>query len=193
MKMHKMTRTHWLLIRFRPALRFIKTRILHIDDSPERIARGIAAGLFTAWLPLFGLHIILAFIFAAILRANKAMALLFVWVSNPLTAVVIYYPCYRLGRWVMVLFRHQPAMNPEQIKDIFTETLSMGRVFADFFTLALWKQVWTVFLQIGVELFIGGLLLGFVVAKTGYWLSVTIIKRLRARRQRKLAMKGKTR
>lgn len=186
-----MTRTHRLLIRFRPVLRFIKTRILHIDDSPERIARGIAVGLFAGWLPLMGLHIVLGLLFAAVMRANKAMAVLFVWVSNPLTAVFIYYPCYWVGRFILVFFGYKPAMNPEQIEDIFIETFSMRHIFTGFFTLNLWKQVWAAFLQIGLELFIGSILIGLIAAKIGYWLSVTLIKRLRARRQRKLAMKGR--
>lgn len=102
-----------LLIRFRPALRFIKRRILHTNDSPQRIARGIAVGLFTAWLPLLGIHIILALIFAAVLRANKAMAILFVWVSNPLTAPFIYYPCYRMGRFILSFFRLESEIPPK--------------------------------------------------------------------------------
>jgi uncharacterized protein (DUF2062 family) len=63
-----------LLIRLRPVLRFINTRILHIDDSPEYIARGIAIGLFTAWLPLLGLQIIIAVLMATVLKAKKNTA-----------------------------------------------------------------------------------------------------------------------
>ena len=37
MKPIKMTRTYRLLIRLRPVLRFVKTRILHTDDAPERV------------------------------------------------------------------------------------------------------------------------------------------------------------
>ena len=174
-----------LLIRFRPVLRFIKTRILHTDDSPECIARGIAVGLFTAWLPFFGLHIILALIFAAILRTNKAMAVLFVWVSNPLTALFIYYPSYRVGQFILGFFRDTPAVDPKQMETLFEETLSVQRIFLEFFTIDLWKQIAEVFMKIGLEMSIGGILLGFIVAKIGYWLSVIVIRRFRARRQRR--------
>jgi uncharacterized protein len=186
MKPLMMTRTHRLLIRFRPALRFIKTRILHIDDSPERIARGIAVGLFVAWLPLLGLHIVLAFLFAAILRANKAMAVLFIWVCNPLTAVFIYYPCYWVGRFILGIFQKTSTMEPEQVGNLFFDVFSVKRIFLEFFTVDLWKQIWDAFVHVGLELFIGSILIGFIVAKIGYWLSVTIIRRFRTRRLRKL-------
>ena len=174
-----------LLIRFRPVLRFIKTHILHTDDSPERIARGIAVGLFTAWLPLFGLHIFLALIFAATIRANKAMALLFVWVSNPLTAFFIYYPSYRVGRFILGVFHIKPAVRPQKMGSLLTDILSLDRFFLEFFTADLWKDIWDVFIKAGLEMSIGGILLGFIVAKVSYWLSVTAIKRVRARRRRR--------
>ena len=177
-----------LLIRFRPVLRFLKTRVLHVDDSPECIARGIAVGFFTAWLPFFGLHLLLALIFAAILRANKAMALLFVWVSNPLTALFIYYPCYRVGRFILSFFRERPTVKPEQMESMFAQVLSAKQIFPEFFTAALWKQLWEVFAHAGLELLIGGILLGLIVAKISYWLSLTLIKRVRNKRRRRRAM-----
>ncbi len=38
----------------RRVINFLKFRILHIDDSPHRIALGVALGLFTAYLPPLG-------------------------------------------------------------------------------------------------------------------------------------------
>jgi len=79
-----------LLIRLRPILRFIRYRILHADDSPERISRGLAIGVFVAYLPLMGIQMALSWAVAALFKANKAMALLGAWVSNPATAVFVY-------------------------------------------------------------------------------------------------------
>jgi len=174
-----------LLIRYRPVLRFVKTRILHTDDSPERIARGIAVGLFTAWLPFFGLHVILALFFAAIIRANKAMALLFIWVSNPLTVLFIYYPSYRVGQFILGFFRNTPTVAPKQMETLFEETLSAQRIILEFFTIDLWKQIAEVLMKIGLEMSVGGILLGFIVAKIGYWMSIFIIRRFHNKRQQR--------
>jgi hypothetical protein len=35
-------------------VRFVKLRILYANDSPHRIALGVAIGLFVAWTPLPG-------------------------------------------------------------------------------------------------------------------------------------------
>ena len=170
-----------LLIRFRPVLRFIKTRILHIDDSPDRIARGIAIGLFTAYLPLFGLHIILALLLAAILRANKVMAILFVWVSNPFTAAFIYYPCYKVGRLFMGFFKYEQEISPDQVTEMLN-IFSVHVVITQLFTAEFWRQVATVFTVIGLETLVGGILIGLVVAKIGYWTALNIINRYRKRK-----------
>lgn len=171
-----------LLIRLRPVLRFVKHKILHTDDSPQRIAGGIAIGLFCAWLPLLGLHMLLAAIIATLLRANKAMALLWVWVSNPLTAVIIYYPAYRLGRLVLGFFQPEQVVDPEHIEEIFTETLTLSHLIVNFFEPTLWKQVWNICLTVGQEMLIGGIILGAIAAKTGYWLSLKAITLYRDKR-----------
>ena len=54
---------------------FIKFRILHVDDSPHRIALGTALGILVAYMPPFGFHMVLAALLAVILRANKFVAL----------------------------------------------------------------------------------------------------------------------
>ena len=56
-------------------------KILHIDDSPHKISLGLAIGLFIAWTPLLGLHILLVIALTMLLRANKFAALVSVWVS----------------------------------------------------------------------------------------------------------------
>ncbi len=170
-----------LLIRYRPVLRFVKTRILHIDDSAERIARGIAVGLFTAFLPVFGLHIPLALLLAAILRANKVMALLFIWVSNPFTAVFIYWPCYKVGSFVLGLFKSGHHVDPEQLSAML-DVFSIHVITTQLFTVEFWQQVWVVCSVAGTETLVGGILLGLLIAKAGYWGACITIKRYRNRK-----------
>ena len=87
------------------AKQFIKFRIIHVDDSPHRIALGVAMGFFTAFLPFLGLHTISALFLAFVTRANKAVALLCSWICNPFTVVPIFIPSYLLGRKVVSFFR----------------------------------------------------------------------------------------
>ena len=82
---------------YRRISRFIVRRILHTDDTPSRIARGAAIGIFVAWLPLIGLQMLLTLGLSFILRANKLVGLPVVWISNIFTLGPIYYPSYLLG------------------------------------------------------------------------------------------------
>ncbi len=52
-------------------------RLLALDDTPERIARAFAVGVFLAFSPLIGLHLLLGpFLFAFLLSAFSYVAAL---------------------------------------------------------------------------------------------------------------------
>ena len=174
-----------LLIRLRPALRFVKYRILHADDSPERIAKGLAVGVFISYLPLMGVQMAVAWVAATIVKANKAMALLGAWLSNPATAIIIYYPSYRLGRWLLGFSPHKPEIDPEELEDLFEETLSFYRLITEFHTTAFWKEVSSALMNIGLEILVGGIIIGFAAAKLTHWLAFHAVIYYRQRNQRK--------
>jgi len=174
-----------ILIRCRPILRFVKFRVLHVNDSPQRMARGIAAGFFVAYLPPFGLHIPLAFLMAQLIRANKALAVIAVWLSNPLTFAILYYPSYRLGRVVSSFFRPKPQVELDQIEAMISQTFSLSHMLSNFFTADYWKQAAEVFAKVGLETLIGGIILGVLVALVGYWISYYFIIGYRTRQQQR--------
>ncbi len=80
-------------------------RLLRLQDSPERIARGMALGLFIGMTPTFGFQMALAFFAAMLLTENKLAALIGVWVTNPITAPFIYGLEYETGRILLGLPR----------------------------------------------------------------------------------------
>ena len=63
--------------------------ILMLEDTPHSIALGTAIGLFIAWTPTVGIHMILVVSLALFLRANKVAGLIAVYISNPLTLAPI--------------------------------------------------------------------------------------------------------
>lgn len=81
--------------------KFLKYRVLHIDDTPHRIALGLAIGIFVTWTPTLGFQMALTVMLAALCRANKLVGIPFVWISNPLTAVPLYGLNYLIGAWVL--------------------------------------------------------------------------------------------
>ncbi|MHC5214907.1 MAG: DUF2062 domain-containing protein, partial [Planctomycetota bacterium] len=134
----------------------MRFRILHVDDSPRRMARGIATGFFVAYIPILGLHMLLALLLAWLLRANKAIAVAAVWICNPLTFVLIYYPCYRVGHFLLPFFHNKPEVELNQIQTMINQIFSLNYALVNLFTGDYWKQVWDVFMAIGLETLLGG-------------------------------------
>jgi hypothetical protein len=118
------------------------------------MARGIATGFFVAYIPILGLHMLLALIFAQLIRANKALAVMAVWICNPLTFFLIYYPSYRLGHFLLPFFHDQPEVEMDQIQTLINQTFSLSYALGNCFTIDYWKQVGAVFKTIGLETFI---------------------------------------
>ena len=76
---------------------FIVHKVLRLDDTPHRIALGVAIGFFVTWTPTIGIQMILVVALATLLKANKRVGVPFVWISNPLTMVPLYGANYFVG------------------------------------------------------------------------------------------------
>ena len=70
--------------------------VLHLSDSPHRIAIGSAAGLFVMPLPIPG-QVILGPVLARLVRGNLVASIPWTWVNNPFTVLFFIYGQYRLG------------------------------------------------------------------------------------------------
>ncbi|MEI7905523.1 MAG: DUF2062 domain-containing protein, partial [Candidatus Firestonebacteria bacterium] len=65
-------------------LQFLYLKVIRLNDTPHKIALGVAIGVFIAVFPTFGLGFIFSVFFAWLLSANKAAALIGTLVGNPL-------------------------------------------------------------------------------------------------------------
>ena len=65
--------------------------------NPKEIALGFALGLFVGMTPVMGFHTVIAVFFATMFKWNKISAALAVWITNPVTAPVIYGLTFLLG------------------------------------------------------------------------------------------------
>ncbi len=149
-------RKQWLRVR-----RIIVHNVLHADDTPHAIALGVAIAVFIAILPVIGLQTIISLALAAVFRANKAVCIPIVWISNPLTAIPIYYPCLLVGRFV------RPSQSAVSDQEIFN-LLTFSGVQAGMFQLQFWKNWLSTLAALGVELWVGSCIVAAVLAIVCY-------------------------
>ena len=72
--------------------------LLHINR--QSVSLGVFIGVFCAFLPL-PVQTILAALIALWWRANLAISIILVWISNPITIPPIFYLNYRVGSWLL--------------------------------------------------------------------------------------------
>lgn len=160
--------------------RFVKIRIIHVDDSAQRIALGVGVGLFVAYMPPLGFHIFLALGLAWVLRANKFTAVASVWFCNPLTFLMIYYPSYVVGNSLAGWFgAGETGGTEEGVKELFMASLSVTNFMTGFYRAEFWRELAAMFGRVGLEMTLGGVVLGSIVGTMGYVLTYWFVSKHR--------------
>ena len=72
-------------------------QLLHLNDTPHRIAVAFALGVYIAFFPLIGFHTILVFLIAWLFRLNTIALLLGSLLVNPWTFGPLFGSCLWLG------------------------------------------------------------------------------------------------
>jgi len=78
-------------------LRYQYVRVVRLNDSPEKIAAGLALGVVLGILPTFGLGIIIAVFTAGLFRVNRVSAVIGTFIMNPWTATFFWAASYIIG------------------------------------------------------------------------------------------------
>ncbi len=177
---------------WRRTLTYLGHRLRRIPDSPTRIARGVAFGVFTSFSPFFGFHIILALLMAKMLRGNLIAALAGTAIGNPLTFPFIIGGALKLGTFVL-------GRDPEN-----HDLHRVGRAFREAFQ-AIWASFKALFgfgqnqmagmhgffSEVLLPYVIGGTLLGIVFAIAAFYITKPLIVAYRKLRQKNMAKKAK--
>ena len=172
----------YIIRRFR---RWFIYRVLHVDDTPHRIAMGIAVGIFVAWTPTIGLQMILCVLISALVGANKFVGLPFVWLSNPLTVIPIYGPNYMVGNWLLGGKYSWPSFMEDARAMMFQ---GEGNILLR--TVARIQSWWAATVEVFLPLWLGSLLVAAVLAVGTYFTIariVTIYRQRQGLRRRILA------
>jgi len=143
--------------------RFLR-KLLALEDTPERIAKAFALGVFLAFSPLIGLHLFLGFGLALFCGMNRFALLLGLFLNNPWTLIPIYAAGTYLGG-LLIGFPQMPALPSFELRSIMS---------SDF-----WGQLagqW----HILKPMVVGSFVLSFFLSAFSYIAALALIRQRRA-------------
>lgn len=171
----------------RRAIRYVLHRMRRLPDKPHRIARGVFAGTFVNFPPVYGVQMLSAALLAYVLRGNIVAALLATFLSNPITTPFIAMGCLKLGHWMLGI---EVPLDFLSVYAAFSQAgVQLWHNFAAIFTddIAQWDKLLGFFHYIFWPYVVGSILPGIVVSLIAYYISLPLIhayQKLRSHRLR---------
>ena len=179
------------------AAQYVRHRVRRLPDTPEKISRGVWAGVFTAFTPFYGLHFVVAGVIAMLMRGNVLAALMATFFGNPLTYLPIAYASLGTGYWML-----GTRMDRDLLAEPGRGACGIGCQFSNAFE-DLWhnfkaiftneKMDWRGLAEFNEEVFypylVGGIVPGVIAASICYYLSVPVIRAYQNRRRKQLREK----
>ncbi|APX90088.1 hypothetical protein BV394_10455 [Brevirhabdus pacifica] len=172
------------------AASYVGHRLRRLPDRPEKIARGVFAGVFTAFTPFFGLHFVVAVALAKVMRGNLLAALLGTFIGNPLSYVPIALISLKTGHYLM-----GSRLSQTVEKSVLRSFVDAGRDLRNnlmaIFTGqdANWHNLSQFYDQVFLPYLVGGIIPGLVAAMFCYHLTVVVVSAYQKRRKKRLAAK----
>ena len=166
------------------AFHYVKHRMRRLPDSPERIARGIFAGVFASFTPFYGFHFFIAAGLAFLMRGNIIAGLMATFFGNPLTYVPIGVAALQTGHWLL-----GDKAGEEVSRSFGGKFVDAGADLKDNFlaiftdATADWTRLAVIYDEIFFPYMIGGILPGIFFGTLCYYISVPVIRVYQKRRK----------
>lgn len=170
------------------AFEYVKHRVRRLPDDPQRIARGIFAGVFTTFTPFYGMHFVIAALIAKTVRGNILAALMSTFFGNPLTYLPIGVISLKTGHFIL--------------GTEFEENMNIASRFAgawrdlrnNFYAIftndqAQWEGLSAFYDEVFYPYMIGGIIPGLIAGLIAYFVSRPLISAYKKRRASKIQAK----
>lgn len=170
------------------AIKYFWHRLRRLPDPPHRVARGVFAGTFVNFPPIFGFQLLAAAGLAWVMRGNILAALLGTFLSNPITTPIIAIVSLKLGHWML------GTPDGGSLNSVFTAFAGAGAELwhnvVSMFTpeVAHWDGLLEFWRTIYLPYLVGSILPGLVASFALAWATVPLVhayQTLRKRRREK--------
>lgn len=172
------------------AFLYVKHRVRRLPDTPERIARGIWAGVFATFTPFYGLHFLVAFLFARVMHGNIFAALMATFFGNPLTYVPIGVVSLKTGHLLLGTEFDEGAQRSFGGKFVDAADDLKDNLFSLFSGKdADWDGLHLFYDEVFFPYLIGGLIPGAIAGTIAYLVSFPLIRAYQHRRRKAIKAK----
>lgn len=172
------------------AFYYMRHRVRRLPGSPERIARGLWAGVFATFTPFYGLHFIVAALLSRAVQGNLLAALLGTFFGNPLSYLPIGVISLKTGHFLL-----GTEFEQGQERSLVGKFANAGSDLVHNFWAAFtdatmdWHGLSIFWGEVFYPYLIGGILPGIVAATVTYYLSVPVIRAYQKRRAKQIQAK----
>ncbi len=172
------------------AFYYVRHRVRRLPGSPERIGRGIWAGVFSTFTPFYGLHFVLAALFARMVQGNLLAALLATFFGNPLTYLPIGVISLKTGHFLLGTEFEEGDESSLVQKFANAGSDLISNFWAAFSDEDMdWHGLSIFWHEIFYPYLIGGILPGIVAATVAYYLTAPFIRAYQKRRAKQIRAK----
>lgn len=159
------------------AAQYVVHRLRRLPDPAHKISRGIAAGVFVSFTPLFGFHFLASAAVAWMLRGNILAAILGTFAGNPLTFPIIATISVDLGNRILGV-GSGPFHSPAAVITSFSyASLEIWHNIKAVFTPepVRWHRLSDFFDHVFLPYLVGGIVPGIIAGMVAYFLSRPLI------------------
>lgn len=188
--MQVLAETFWPRGGWGRAFEYMKHRVRRLPDTPEKIGRGLAAGVFITFTPFFGLHIFIAWFLARAIKGNVLAGVIGTAFGNPLTFPAIAVVSLKSGHFLLGS-RAQRGVEHSLFDMFHGATLDLLDNLRALFTSAPtdWHRLIEFYREVFLPYLIGGILPGTAAAILVYILTVPLIGAYQNSRKKRLRLK----
>jgi len=158
--------------------------LLRAKRAPGYTARSVAVGLLVAMTPTVGVQMLIVLAIWFVVRFarpvwdfNVVIAMLWTWITNVFTMGPIYFVFLITGRFM--LGGNGDLSGYDEFTDRLEQTLAADAGHFEMF----WVYTIDLFQTWGLPMFIGSAPWAILISVLGYWWSLRLIAKLRARRK----------
>lgn len=164
-------------------MEYVWHRVSRLSGSPHAVALGFSVGVFASFTPFMGLHFMIGFLLAYLVRGSMLASAFGTFVGNPITFPFIWILTYNFGSYLL-------GMEGRGDVSIELPGAAWWLLFHD--PQLLWQQFWNQLWPVIRPMTVGGVPIGTAAGLLVYFPIRYVVSAYQVKRRARLAAIAET-